>query len=125
MAELFREGLFIQFRCEPSVVGSDKIVTATAVFFLSQSSSLANLKPVVKCQEWPKFVARLQEDLSRSSKQMRTFYGDLDLAQFGVRSGSITLTLHPDMVMSAVASTTVQVFEGSDFSEAQEQLRQH
>jgi hypothetical protein len=125
MAELFRQGLFVQFRCEPTAVGSNKTVRATAVFFAPSTSTLPNIKPIVHCEQNPKFAVYLNEDPPRSTKHMRTFRGELDLAGLGVENQSLTLTLHPDAKNFPVARARVHLFDDLDTVKAQEQLRQH
>ena len=123
MVQLFREGMFVQFRAEPLAPLGNKRVKVTATFYLPQKASVASLKPVVRLQGHPKSGQRLQEEAS-SNRAIRTFHGDLDLSQFGVKSGAATLTLEPEGA-GVVAQTTVQVFEQADVLNAQEELRQH
>jgi hypothetical protein len=123
MVQLFRDGMFVQFRAEPSALLANKRVKVTATFHLPQKTSLTSLKPVVKLQGSTKPGVPLREDPS-SDRAIRSFHGDLDLSQFGVHDAEATLTLEAD-TGGIVARTTVQIFDRADFLKAQEELRRH
>jgi hypothetical protein len=122
MVQLFRDGMFVQFRAEPSATLGNKRVTVTATFHAPAKGSLTSLKPVVKVQGSTRPGVQLQEDPS-SSRTVRSFHGDLDLRQLGVKDGDATLTLETGA--GIVARAAVHIFNRADFLKAQEELRQH
>src|ERR1700682_5797984 len=116
IADLFRTGPLVQFRCEPPSATESERVTIIATFFLSSTSG-PELRPIVTCKESETFSLQLAEE-STGDSQVKAFRGDLEVGRLGSLKGVATLMLEQHPGDRPIASTVLHLFNAVDLSEA-------
>jgi hypothetical protein len=111
IAEAFRSGPFVQFRCNPAAVVSTKEneINLEATVFLRSGESWSLIRPHVSSDY---FKVSLTEQ--RRGVSSRQFAGKAFVA--GLKPGSYDLVLHLHSGNDPVAVTRLRVFDVSDLS---------
>jgi hypothetical protein len=111
IADLFRSGPFVQFRCTPSVVASKQKASVTIEAVIFDRGSNRSWQPNVTCKE----CAHLRTSLKRSGG--KAFSGSLNISD--VNPGRYTLELHEHPDQPGIATTNLFILDKSQIQEAE------
>ena len=111
IADLFKSGPFVQFRCTPSVIAAKQkaYISVEAVIF--DRAANRSLQLNISCKE----SAQLTTSLKRSGGGV--FNGSLNVSD--LNPGRYTLELHEHPDQPGIATTSLIILEKSQIQEAE------
>jgi len=119
MAELFREGLFVQFSCSLAAITDESIIQIRAVFHMTKDLG-TTLKPVVRAEEDPNYIVKLEEHPS-SSKTKREFDGEFEVRRVSHGKGTLNLLLQVQPSAKSIARSEIHIFTDTELASAAEE----